>query len=466
MAAAAAGANEEEPYRAHCIFIPYPLIGHINPMLQFAKRLRHKSVRVTFLLSKFVAKIAPLSSDAGISAATYSDGFDDGPPPGVSVNELIHRFLETVPPNLKESVQTVVGSSGPPVACVVYDSILTAALDVAADLGIAAAAFFTQSCAVDQIFHEVYLGNVGVPFSGDEEEILIPGLPALTPADLPSFVCGSGYGQYPPIFEMLVDQFQAVGKAQWLFFNTFYQLENKVIDYMEKLSLPVKAIGPAIPSMHLDKRLSGDRDYGLNMYAPATATCLDWLSRRDPNSVVYVSFGSLAQLGPDQMEELAWGLKLSGRHFLWVVRLAEQSKLPEGFTQSENGLVVPWGPQLDILGHVATACFITHCGWNSTLEALSLGVPVVAMPQWTDQPTNAKYIKDMWGTGVRVVAGENGVVGRNTVAECVKEATESEEMKRNATKWKELAREAMDEGGSSDTSIEEFVAALAAEGSI
>ncbi|KAK9944530.1 hypothetical protein M0R45_010091 [Rubus argutus] len=134
------------------------------------------------------------------------------------------------------------------------------------------------------------------------------------------------------------------------------------------------------------------------------------------------------------MEELGWGLKKSNIYFLWVVREEEATKLPKGFAEEilEMGLVVSWCPQLDVLAHEAVGCFVTHCGWNSTLEALSLGVPLVAVPQWTDQSTNAKNIG-----------------GR-----------ERKEIQKNALKWKELARKAVDEGGSSDRNVDEFITKL------
>ncbi|KAJ6753863.1 GLUCOSYL/GLUCURONOSYL TRANSFERASES [Salix purpurea] len=107
---------------------------------------------------------------------------------------------------------------------------------------------------------------------------------------------------------------------------------------------------------------------------------------------------------------------------------------------------------------------MTHCGWNSTLEALSLGVPMVAMPQWTDQPTNAKFVADVWQVGVRIKVGENGMVIREEIERCIKEVMMEGErrdaIRTNSEKWKKLARMAMDEGGSSDKNIEEFVAKL------
>ncbi|PRQ46040.1 putative UDP-glucuronosyl/UDP-glucosyltransferase [Rosa chinensis] len=121
---------------------------------------------------------------------------------------------------------------------------------------------------------------------------------------------------------------------------------------------------------------------------------MKWLDSKEAGSVVYVSFGSLANLKKEKMEELAWGLNNSNYHFLWVIKESEKEKLPINFFEeiSEKGLVVSWCSQLQVLAHKAVGCFVTHCGWNSILEALSLGVPMVAVPQWADQTTNANTL--------------------------------------------------------------------------
>ncbi|CAN1789103.1 Flavonol 7-O-beta-glucosyltransferase UGT74F1 [Linum perenne] len=129
---------------------------------------------------------------------------------------------------------------------------------------------------------------------------------------------------------------------------------------------------------------------------------MNWLHSKPYMSVVYVSFGSLARC-----------------------------------------------PQLQVLASGKVGCFITHCGWNSTLEALSLGVPMVAMPQCGDQFTNAKFIQDVWGTGVR-----------EEIERCIREVMEGEEMRRNAGKWEKIVMEAVLEGGTSDKNTEDFAAAL------
>jgi pathogen-inducible salicylic acid glucosyltransferase len=151
--------------------------------------------------------------------------------------------------------------------------------------------------------------------------------------------------------------------------------------------------------------------------------------------------------------------------FLWVVRASEEAKLPENFVEktSKKGLVVRWCPQLEVLTHEAVGCFVTHCGWNSTIEALSFGVPMVAMPQLTDQPTNEKYIMDFWKMGLKAPVDEKGLVRREVAEHCIRKIMEGErgkEIKKNALKWRKLGKEVVDEGGSSDKNIEEFVTKL------
>ncbi|GAB4825797.1 hypothetical protein Ancab_008673 [Ancistrocladus abbreviatus] len=106
-----------------------------------------------------------------------------------------------------------------------------------------------------------------------------------------------------------------------------------------------------------------------------------------------------------------------------------------------------------MLANEAIGCFLTHCGWNSTLEALCLGAPMVGMPIWTDQPTNAKHIQDVWKVGLRAKVDDKGLVTREEVESCIRQVMDGEEgqvMKPNAKRWSKLAKEAISEGGSFD----------------
>ncbi|EPS69486.1 glycosyltransferase [Genlisea aurea] len=442
---------------AHCLIFPFPIQGHINPMLQFAKRLVHKGLRVTLILTRYLAKTSPFHSPT-IAVETISNGLDDGEPHGFPVSSYLSLLKEHGMASLREALHRLI-RCGRPATCIVYDPFITWVPELAGEYGIKTAAFFTQSCAVDYIYHRLYSGDLKI---GEEEEkaIELPGLPPLLPADLPSFVTLPE--SYPSLRDMVTDQFKHIENVDWVFCNTLYELEKEVIDFMAEHA-PVKAIGPTIPSMYLDRKLADDTDYGLSVFRPEARLCMDWLNRQEPGSVIYVSFGSLAKLSEAQTAELAHGLKRSKRPFLWVVRAAEQGKLPEGFAAEEvPGLVISWCPQLDVLAHDAVACFVTHCGWNSTLEALCLGVPMVGMPQWTDQTTNSKFVADVWGTGVRAV-GDGGIVGRESIEKCIREVMEGEkgeEIRKNVSKWKELAVAAVSEGGSSDRNIDDFVSTL------
>ncbi|KAL2525398.1 UDP-glycosyltransferase 74E2 [Abeliophyllum distichum] len=402
------------------------------------------------------------SFPSSISVETISDGYDEGNTPSdENIGAYFMMFRHVGSQTLSNLIEKLKDSDCP-VDCIIYDPFLPWGLDVAKRYGLKGGVFFTQSCAVNNIYYHAFKGVLKLPPS--DSEIVVPGLPTMEPSDMPSFISDYQYHGYKRM-ELFLDQFKNVGEADWIFVNSFYKLEEKVIDYMTKL-WPVKTIGPTIPSMYLDKRLHDDKEYGLSVFKPITDSCMKWLNEKPTHSVIYVSFGSIAQVGLEQMEELAMGLKMSNKNFLLVVRKSEEDKLPKNFAKetSKNGLIVSWSSQLEILAHEAVGCFISHCGWNSTLEALCLGVPMVAMPHWTDQTTNAKFIADVWQMGIKARPDVKGIVSREEIDKCINlvmDGDNGKEIRKNGTKWKEFAREAIDEGGSSDKNIEEFVYTLA-----
>ncbi|KAK2981703.1 hypothetical protein RJ640_012485 [Escallonia rubra] len=401
------------------------------------------------------------SQDSSIKVEHIADFLEDSNQISDNVESFINRFRVAVSRGLRELIEKQ-NSLGCPVKVVVYDSSMPWVLDIAHELGLYGAVFHTQSCAVGAVYYHMHKGSLNIdPTEGST--VSLPSMPLMETKDLSSFIYDMG--SYPSMLRLVVNQFSNWEKADWRLFNTFDKLEGEVVNWMAS-QWPIKTIGPTIPSMYLDKRLEDDRDYDLSLFKPGDDDCIRWLDTKETGSVVYVSFGSLANLGEDQMEELACGLKQSNRYFLWVVRASEESKLPTNFSTeaSENGLLVNWCPQLKVLAHPAMGCFMTHCGWNSILEALSLGVPMLAVPQWTDQPTNAKYVVDIWQAGVRVKVDEKGMIRREEIETCIREVMEGErgnELKRNAVRWKELAKAAVDEGGSSDKHIDEFISELA-----
>ncbi|RVW74701.1 mogroside IE synthase [Vitis vinifera] len=452
--------SDKRVSETHIMVLPFHAQGHINPMLQFSKRLASKGIKVTLVIAATSNSQSMHAQTSSINIEIISEEFDRRQQEE-SIEDYLERFRILASQGLTALMEKH-NRSNHPAKLLIYDSVLPWAQDLAEHLGLDGVPFFTQSCAVSAIYYHFYQGVFNTPL--EESTVSMPSMPLLRVDDLPSFINVKSPVD-SALLNLVLSQFSNFKKGKWILCNTFDKLEDQVMKWMTSQRPLIKTIGPTVPSMYLDKRLEDDKDYGLSLFQQNVDTCITWLDTKGIGSVVYVSFGSLASLGEEQMEELAWGLKRSNSHFMWVVRELEKKKLPNNFIEetSEKGLVVSWCCQLEVLAHKAVGCFMTHCGWNSTLEALSLGVPMIAMPRFSDQTTNAKFVEDIWQVGVRVKADEKGIVKREEIEMCLSEIMEGErgyEMKRNAARWKELAKEAVNEGGSSDKNLEEFVAEL------
>ncbi|CAO2818951.1 unnamed protein product [Amaranthus hypochondriacus] len=463
--------NPKKAHKAHVLVIPYPSQGHINPMLQFSKRLAKKSIKATLApticFSKFM-QTTEISTgyDTSIQIRPISDGYDEG---GYLSAESIPAYLDSFrtqgPKTLIQLIDKL-KEEGDPIKAIIYDGLLPWILDVAKKFGLVSVLFFTETCSVNSIYYHVQRGLIKLPVMGSGSGLVsVPGSAELQVWEAPSLV--QDYDSYTVWFDGVLEQFSVIDQVDWVLCNIFYDMEKEVVDWMSKM-WKVGTIGPTIPSYYLDKRLEEDNDYSFTRFKPKVDSCIKWLDTKPKGSIIYASFGSLAKLSPQQFEELAWGLKNCGYNFLWVVRELEQPKLPKGYIGeiSGLGLVVSWTSQLEVLAHDATGCFVTHCGFNSVLEALCLGVPIVGVPHWGDQGTNAKLVEDVWGIGVRVKKDEMGIVKREELVKCVRNVMEGEkknEICKNLAKYKKLAKEAIDEGGSSNKNIDEFVEYLIRE---
>ncbi|KAH7839557.1 hypothetical protein Vadar_005715 [Vaccinium darrowii] len=162
---------------------------------------------------------------------------------------------------------------------------------------------------------------------------------------------------------------------------------------------------------------------------------LQWLGTKDELSTVFVSFGSESFLSKEEREEIAHGLELSGVNFVWIVRFPTRERivveeaLPVGFLKriEEKGMVVEgWAPQAQILAHSSIGGFVSHCGWNSILESLNFGVPIIAVPMNNDQPVNAKLVEEV-GVGLEVRRNDqNKRIDRDNIAQVIKKVVKDE----------------------------------------
>ncbi|KAF0887814.1 hypothetical protein E2562_004035 [Oryza meyeriana var. granulata] len=453
--------NDRHVAGTHVLLVPLPAQGHMNPMLEFGRRLAYHGLRPTLVATRYVLSMGPPPGDP-FRVAAISDGFDAGgmsscPDPVEYCGRLEAVGSETLARVIDDEAR-----AGRPARVLVYDPHMAWVPRVARAAGVATAVFLSQPCAVDAIYGEVWAGRAPLPVK-DGSDLRRRGVLSvdLAPADVPPFVAAPEL--YPKYLEVSIRQFEALDDADDVFVNSFHDLETLEADHM-KSTWRAKTVGPTLPSFFLDDgRLPSNKAYGINIFNDGNGPCMEWLDKQGSCSVVLASYGTVYTLNGAELEELGNGLCNSGKPFLWVVRSSEGHKLSEELREKckEKGLIVSWCPQLEVLKHKATGCFLTHCGWNSTMEAIATAVPMVAMPQSADQPTIAKYVESAWGIGVRAQLDESGLVRKEEVEICIKEVMDGKravEYKRNAVKWMQNAKEAAQQGGSSDKNIAEFVA--------
>ncbi|KAI3798197.1 hypothetical protein L1987_33466 [Smallanthus sonchifolius] len=325
------------------------------------------------------------------------------------------------------------------------------AAKVAKDHSLGSTLLWCQPATVLDIYYYYFNGYedlISCNSNNPKFPINLPGLPSLTTADLPSFLLSTRPKEHDFVVEFMKDEIDVLKEAPRILVNTFHELEMESIRAIEKLRLlPVGPLVPLYNSLSCDLFDKPKEDY------------IKWLNTKPKSSVVYVSFGSMVTLSIDQAEEMASALLESDRPFLWVIRDGGQVvKLSNIEVLKKQGMIVGWCSKVKVLNHQAIGCFLTHCGWNSTSEALAAGVPTVAFPQWSDQTTNAKMTEDVWKTGVKVKRREgDGMVEGEEIKRCVEMVMEDGEMRRNAEKWKELARQALNDGGSSAVNLQAFL---------
>ncbi|KAM0936942.1 putative 7-deoxyloganetin glucosyltransferase [Dioscorea sansibarensis] len=269
---------------------------------------------------------------------------------------------------------------------------------------------------------------------------------------LPSFIRTTDANDIPLNF--MIHVFQKVFQTSAIIINTFDELEGNVLEAMAEMLPPIYTVGP----------LSLFSDHGSSFWKE-DMNCLAWLDGKLPKSVIYVNFGSIAELTKEQLLEFAWGLVGSGHDFLWIIRqgLVKGNQendvvLPEEILREMNGkgLITSWCQQEKVLSHPSIAGFLTHSGWNSTLESISVGLPMLCCPYYADQLTNCHYVCKEWGIGMEIEHD----VKREKVASLIKELMSGEkgkEMKEKALEWKECASRAIREGGSSSLNLEKLV---------
>ncbi|XP_010429148.1 PREDICTED: UDP-glycosyltransferase 84A1-like [Camelina sativa] len=460
----------------HVMLVSFVGQGSVSPLLRLGKLIASKGTLVTFVTPEFWAskmrqanKIVDSELQPVGSGSIRFESFDkewteeDSQRGGVP---LYMSHLENIGKRDVSKLVRRYEDKNEPISCLINHPFIPWVCDVAEEFNIPCALLWVQSCVCFSAYYHYQNGAVSFPTETEPRlDVKLPCVPLLKHDEIPNFLHPSS--QFAGLRQAILGQFKNLRKPFCVLINSFDALEQEVIDYMSTLC-PIKTIGPlSIFAKTVTSDVSADM-------CKSSDQCLDWLDSRPKSSVVYISFGTVAYFNQEQMEEIAHGVLKSGLSFLWVIRPPMQALnlktnvLPQELldaTSRGKGKIVDWCPQEQVLAHLSVMCFVTHCGWNSTMEALSFGVPVVCLPQWGDQVTNTVYLVDVFKMGVRLGRGamDNRVVVREEVTEKLLEATvgdKAEELRKNALKWKGKTEAAVAPGGSSDKNLWEFMEKL------
>ncbi|KAG6709914.1 hypothetical protein I3842_06G155900 [Carya illinoinensis] len=452
-------------FRGHVLCVPYPLQGFLITFVN--TEYNHK---------RLLRSRGPNALDGfpGFRFETIPDGLPFSDP---DVSQDVPSLCDSTSKNclvplcsLLSKLNDTTSSNVPPVTRIVSDGCMSFTLDAAEKFGIPNILFWTPSaCGLLSYMHYRHLVERGLTPLKDASDLTngyleteidwIPGMKNMRLRDLPSFIRTTDENDI--MVNFLIRETKRTPRASAVILNTFDPFEKDALDALSSLLPRIHNIGPLLL---LADQIKDDilKSLGSNLRKEQPG-CVEWLNTKEPNSVVFVNFGSITVMTPQQLVEFAWGLANSGKPFLWIIRpdlvVGDSAILsPEFVTQTKDrGMLASWCAQEQILKHPSIAGFLTHSGWNSTLESVCGGVPMISWPFFAEQQTNCRYCCTEWGIGMEI----DNNVKRNEVEKQVRELMEGDkgkEMKKKVMEWKTNAEEAAKAGGSSYQNLESLIA--------
>uniref|UniRef100_A0A0D9WDE2 Glycosyltransferase n=1 Tax=Leersia perrieri TaxID=77586 RepID=A0A0D9WDE2_9ORYZ len=470
--------------KPHFVLVPFMAQGHTIPMIDMAHLLAKHGAMVSFITTPVNATRIQSTIDRAreLNIPIQFVPFqlpcaEVGLPHGCeNVDKVLEKDkvkkLTDAYSMLHEPLVLYLREQNVPPSCIISDLCQPWTGDVARELGIPRLMFngfcaFSSLCRYlihqDKVFENVTDGN---------ELVVLPGFPhhlEVSKAKSPGNFNSPGFEKFS---EKILDEEQ---RAEGVVTNSFYELEPLYVDaYQKRIGKRVWTIGPMF-LCNTDTSTIADRGAKASVNEKH---CMEWLDSMQRGSVLYVSFGSMARTVVSQLEEIALGLEASKRPFLWVIKYDDRPSevdkvLPEGFEERTRGrglIIQGWAPQALILSHPSVGGFVTHCGWNSTIEGISAGLPMITWPHCAEQFLNEELILNVLkvglAMGVQSITNrtmkphEISIVKRDhierAVVELMGEETGANERRIRARELKEKARKAID-GGSSYSNIRQLI---------
>ncbi|KAJ0099477.1 hypothetical protein Patl1_21779 [Pistacia atlantica] len=445
----------------HVVALPYPAQGHVIPLLELSQRLVQHGFRITFVNTEFnhTRVMNALEEKHAIRdqirLVTLPDGVEEGEDRN-DLGKLTEAILRVMPGKLEKLIEDINREDGDKVSCILVDGSMGWGVEVAEKMKIKAVVFWSpaagllaMSFSVAKLMDDGIIDKDGTPV-GKQMIQLAPGMPTFNSANF-VWACIGGSTAQKIIFNIMVENNEYLKKAGFLICNSTFDLEPAAFTLVPQL-LP---IGPLLASSHLGN--------SAGYFWPEDSTCLKWLDQQPPQSVIYVAFGSFTVFDQSQFQELALGLELTNRPFLWVVRPditdAANEAYPKGFQErvAVRGQMIGWAPQQKVLSHPSVACFMSHCGWNSAMEGVSNGVPFLCWPYFADQFLNESYICDVWKVGLKFSKNKSGIITREEIKNKVDQVLGDESYKERVQKLQEITMDGVREGGQSNKNFKNFL---------
>ncbi|MCL7040275.1 hypothetical protein MKW94_003627 [Papaver nudicaule] len=454
----------------HVVAMPYPGRGHVNPMMNLCKLLVSKlgeNIKISFVVTEeWFGFIDSNPRPPQIQLRTIPNVIPSERVRALDFAGFVDSVFTKVEAPVEELMEKLEFES--PVTAIIADTYLALAVNVGNRRNIPVVSLWTMSPSVFSVLYHFDLfaqnGHFPVDLSERGDEIIdyIPGITPTRLSDMPTIFEGTGrevLGRAMEAFELVRN------KAQCVLFTSFHELEAQLVEtLMAILPMPIYSIGPSIP--HLPTALDQENCQIPDSNSSKQEYYLKWLDVQPRSSVLYVSLGSFLSVSKEQMEEILAGLHDTGVRYLLISRgdiSQVDGTLADEEMKSARSLVVPWCDQLRVLSHSSVGGFWTHCGWNSTLEGVYSGVPMLTFPIFFDQVPNKKLIVDDWKVGMKVTGAEK-LVQRDEIAKIVKKFMdlgegneECKDMRRRSNELKESCRKALAEGGSSDINLDAFI---------
>ncbi|GMI67012.1 hypothetical protein like AT3G02100 [Hibiscus trionum] len=414
--------------KPHVLVVPYPAQGHVIPSMELSRHLAKQGIKISFVNTEFNHKrvIHAFGNNVDESGffhlVSVPDGLEDGEDRN-HIGKLTESLCQVMPTQLKDLIHKVNASDDDKISCVLADVVVGLALNVAAELGIPTAALWPASVfqlvfdlRIPKHIDDGLIDENGTPLTKDVFQ-LSPTTPVIHPTNFVWLNLDPFPSTQKIMFDFFRENNKAVEIADWALCNSSFELEPEAFNLFPK-ALPI---------------------------------------------VIYIAFGSFTVFDQIQFQELALGLELTNRPFLWVVReditKGKHHVYLQGFIErvGNRGKMVSWAPQGAVLEHSSIACFISHCGWNSTLEGVSNGVPFLCWPYFSDQFLNQSYICDIWKVRLKFERDERGIVGTEEIKSKVEGLVGDDNIRTRVAELRQKVTKSVGVGGNSDKVLKDFV---------